>query len=339
MWRRVLDEGEWFETHMHRGSLPPNWSVLAVARLNYRHLEYFWHVAREGGVTAASRALHVGQPTISAQIRKLERALGEELFDRTGRTMVLTEVGRIVYGYADEIFSTGRDLTDAVHGLPGRRPLRLTVGVVDSIPKLMAHRLVMPALAEFEHLRLDLTSGLPEGLFAALAVHNLDLVLSDSPLPTAVDVKAYNHFLGDCQVVLMGAPELASRYREGLPECLGNGPLLMPGLHSNLRRHLLRWYRDHGLEPRIVAEIADSAVLKVFGQRGLGMFAVPTAVEVDVARQYEVERIVVLEGVREEYYAISVERRIRNPAVAAIMGAARKGLFVETTDQQNAQAS
>ena len=337
MWRRVLDEGEWFETHMHRGSLPPNWSVLAVARLNYRHLEYFWHVAREGGVTAASRALHVGQPTISTQIRKLERALGEELFDRTGRTMVLTEVGRIVYGYADEIFSMGRDLKDEMQGLPGRGPLRLTVGVVDSLPKLMAHRLVMPALAAFKHLRLELTSGLPDALFAALAVRNLDLVLSDSPLPTAVDVKAYNHFLGDCQVVLMGAPELASRYREGLPECLDDGPILMPGLHSNLRRRLLHWYRAHGLEPRIVAEINDSAVLKVFGQRGLGIFAVPTAVEADVARQYEVERITVLRGVREEYYAISVERRIRNAEVAAITGAARAGLFVENTDQRAAR--
>ena len=310
-----------------------------MARLNYRHLEYFWHVARESGVTAASRVLHVSQPTISAQIRKLERALGEELFDRTGRTMVLTEVGRVVYRYADEIFSMGRDLTDAVHGLPGRGPLRLTVGVVDSIPKLMAHRLVMPALAEFEHLRIGLTSGLPDGLFAALAVHNLDLVLSDSPLPTTVDVRAYNHFLGECQVVLMGAPELASRYREGLPECLDDGPILMPGLHSNLRRRLLHWYRDHGLEPRIVAEIDDSAVLKVFGQRGLGMFAVPTAVEADVARQYEVERITVLRGVREEYYAISVERRIRNPAVAAITGAARKGLFVENADQHDPRDS
>ncbi len=310
-----------------------------MPRLNYRHLEYFWQVAREGGVTAASRVLHVGQPAISAQIRKLERALGEELFDRTGRTMALTEVGRVVYGYADEIFSMGRDLKDAVDGLPGRGPLRLTVGVVDSLPKLMAHRLVMPALAEFEHLRLELTSGLPDGLFAALAVHNLDLVLSDSPLPTTVDVRAYNHFLGDCQVVLMGAPEVASRYREGLPECLGNAPILMPGFHSNLRRRLLRWYRDHGLEPRVVAEIADSAVLKVFGQRGLGMFAVPTAVEADVARQYEVERIAVLEGVRAEYYAISVERRIRNPAVAAITGAAREGLLVEDPDQRDARDS
>ena len=310
-----------------------------MAKLNYRHLEYFWHVAREGGMTAASRILHVGQPSISTQIRKLERALGEELFDRTGRTMVLTEVGRIVYRYADEIFSMGRDLKDEVQGLPGRGPLRLTVGVVDSIPKLMAHRLVMPALAEFEHLRLELTSGLPDGLFAALAVHNLDLVLSDSSLPTTVHVRAYNHFLGECQVVLMGAPELASRYREGLPECLDGRPILMPGLHSNLRRRLLHWYRDHGLEPRIVAEINDSAVLKVFGQRGLGIFAVPTAVEADVARQYDVERITVLRGVKEEYYAISVERRIRNAAVAAITGAARAGLFVENTDQRAARDS
>ena len=303
-----------------------------MARLNYRHLEYFWHVAREGGVTAASRVLHVGQPAISAQIRKLERALGEELFDRTRKTMVLTEVGQLVFRHAEEIFRVGRDLEDAVQGLPGRGPVRLTVGVVDSVPKLMAYRLVMPAVTKFEHLRLELTSGLPDGLFAALAVHNLDLVLSDAPLPTTVDVHAFNHSLGACKVVLMGAPELADRYREGLPRCLEDAPILMPGLHSSLRRQVLRWYRERGLEPKIVAEIADSAVLKVFGQRGLGVFAVPAAVEADVAGQYGVERITVLDGVRAEYYAISAERRIRNPAVATITEVARKGLFVEGGD-------
>jgi len=310
-----------------------------MPRLNYRHLEYFWHVAREGGVTAASKVLHVGQPAISAQIRKLERSLGEELFDRKGRTMELTEVGRVVYAYAEDIFGMGRDLMDAVRGLPGRELLRLRVGVMDWIPKLMAHRLVAPALEAFQHLHLELMSGVPDGLFAALAVHNLDLVLSDCPLPPTVDVRAYNHFLGECGVVLMGAPEVASRYRQGLPECLGDGPILMPGFHSNLRRSLVRWYRNHGLEPRIVAEVADSAVLKVFGQRGMGMFAVPTAVEADIARQYQVERITVLDGVQERYYAISVERQIRNPAVAAITEAAREGLFVENSAQNDIRES
>ena len=304
-----------------------------MPRLNYRHLECFWHVAREGGVTAASWVLHVGQPTISAQIRKLERALGEALFDRSGRGMQLTEVGHVVFSHADDIFSIGRDLTDAVRGLPGRGPLRLSVGVVDWIPKLMVHRLVMPALEEFEHLHLELTSGMPDGLFAALAVHDFDLVLSDSPLPTTVDVQAYNHFLGECNVALMGTPELADRYREGAPGSLADGPIILSGFHSNLRRSLLGWYRDQGIEPRIVAEVADSAVLKVFGQRGLGMFAVPTAVEADVARQYQVERITLLNGVHERYYAISVERRIRNPAVATITNAARKGLFLEGSAQ------
>jgi len=299
-----------------------------MPRLNYRHLEYFWHVAREGGVTAASKILHVGQPAISAQIRKLERALGEELFDRSGRTMELTEVGRVVFAYAEDIFSLGRDLTDAVRGLPGHGPVRLSVGVVDWIPKLMVHRLVTPALEAFDNLHLALTSGMPEGLFAALAVHDFDLVLSDSPLPTTVDVQAYNHFLGQCDVALMGAPRLARRYREGLPESLSDGPIILSGFHSNLRRSLLQWFREQRLEPRIVAEVADSAVLKVFGQRGLGMFAVPTAVEEDIARQYQVERITLLNGVQERYYAISVERRIRNPAVAAISEAARRGLFV-----------
>lgn len=300
-----------------------------MPRLNYRHLEYFWHVAREGGVTAAGKILHVGQPAISAQIRKLEKALGEELFDRSGRTMELTEVGQVVFAYAEDIFSLGRDLTDAVHGLPGRGPMRLSVGVVDWIPKLMVHRLVTPALEAFDHLHLALTSGMPEDLFAALAVHDYDLVLSDSPLPTTVHVQAYNHFLGECGVALMGTPALARQYREGLPSTLADAPIILSGFHSNLRRSLLQWFREHGLEPRIVAEVADSAVLKVFGQRGLGMFAVPTAVEAVIARQYHVERVTLLDGVRERYYAISVERRIRNPAVAAITEVAREGLFVE----------
>ena len=300
-----------------------------MPRLNYRHLEYFWHVAREGGVTAAGKILHVGQPAISAQIRKLEQALGEQLFDRSGRTMELTEVGQVVFAYADDIFSLGQDLTDAVHGLPGRGPLRLSVGVVDWIPKLMVHRLVTPALEEFDHLHLALTSGMPDGLFASLAVHDYDLVLSDSTLPTTVDVQAFNHFLGECGVALMGAPALARQYQEGLPGSLAAAPILLSGLHSNLRRSLLQWFRDQRLEPKIVAEVADSALLKVFGQRGLGMFAVPTAVEADIARQYQVERVTLLNGVKERYYAISVERRIRNPAVAAITEAARRRLFVE----------
>jgi LysR family transcriptional activator of nhaA len=300
-----------------------------MTRLNYRHLEYFWHVAREGGVTAASRVLHVGQPAISSQIRKLEQTLGEELFNRSGGTMELTEVGHVVFAYAEDIFAIGRDLTDAVRGLPGRSPLRLKVGVVDWIPKLMVHHLVTPALAAFEHLQLELSSGMPEGLFSALAVHDFDLILSDSPLPTTLDVQAYNHFLGECKVALMGTAELARQYRDGVPRSLVDGPVILSGLHSNLRRSLLGWYRDQGLEPKIVAEVADSAVLKVFGQHGLGMFAVPTAVEADIARQYQVERIALLDGVRERYYAISVERRIRNPAVASITEAARSRLFVE----------
>ena len=300
-----------------------------MPRLNYRHLEYFWHVAREGGVTAASKVLHVGQPAISVQLRKLEQALGEDLFDRSGRTMKLTEVGQIVFAYAEDIFSLGRDLTAAVDGLPGRGPMRLSVGVVDWIPKLMVHRLVTPALEAFDHLHLALTSGMPEHLFAALAVHDYDLVLSDSPLPTTVHVQAYNHFLGECGVALMGTPALARQYGDGLPNSLADGPIILSGFHSNLRRSLLQWFRENGLEPKVVAEVADSAVLKVFGQRGLGMFAVPTAVEADIARQYQVERVTLLNGVRERYYAISVERRIRNPAVAAITEVARQGLFVE----------
>lgn len=301
-----------------------------MASLNYKHLEYFWAVAREGSVTRAAEALHVTQPAISTQIRKLEQRLGERLFRKSGRSLVLTEMGEVVFRYADEIFTLGHELAETVRGQPSDRPLRLTVGVVDAVPKLMAYQLVAPALRMKTPVRLTVRESHPEQLFADLAVHALDLVLSDAPLPSTVNVKAYNHPLGDCGVSVLAVPKLARRYRGGFPASLDGAPFLLPTENTTLRRSLDRWFQAADVHPVTVAEIEDSAVLKVFGQEGAGLFAVPSAVEAQVRAQYGVERVGRIDEIRERFYAISAERRLKHPAVIAITEAARLQMFAET---------
>jgi len=299
-----------------------------MKRLNYRHLWYFWHVAREGGMTAASRVLHVSQPALSSQIRKLETSLGEELFHRSGRGLELTEVGRIVFEYAGEIFDLGSRLQEAVAGADTDGPLRLSVGIVEAFPKLLAHHIIAPALEAFEHLHLRVDTAPPERLFQQLATHDLDLVIFDSQMPATVDVRAYNHQLGESTVTIMGTPDLAEEFGKGFPESLGGAPFLMPGRETMLRRTLRQWMVETGVEPQVTAEIEDSAILKTFGREGVGLFAVPTVVAPEISRMYETEVLGVLPTVMERFWAISVERRIRNPAVAVIAKAAQTNLLV-----------
>jgi len=301
-----------------------------MKRLNYRHLWYFWHVAREGGMTAASKVLHVSQPALSSQIRKLETSLGEELFHRSGRGLELTEVGRIVFEYAGEIFELGSRLQEAVAGAETDGPLRLSVGIVEAFPKLLAHHIIAPALEAFEHLHLRVDTAPPERLFQQLATHDLDLVIFDSQMPATFDVRAYNHQLGESTITIAGTRELAERYTEGFPESLQGAPFLMPGPDTMLRRTLRQWMVETGVEPRVVAEVEDSAILKTFGKEGVGLFAIPTVVVDEVTRMYETEALGVLPTVVERYWAISVERRIRNPAVAVIAKAAKTDLLVGT---------
>ena len=300
--------------------------------VNYKHLEYFWTVAREGSVTRAAEVLFVTQPAVSAQIQKLERRFGEKLFRKSGRNLVLTEMGQVVFRYADEIFSLGQEMVETVRGRPSDRPLRLSVGVVDALPKLVAYQLVAPALRMKTPVRLVVRENPPDQLYAELAVHALDLVLSDAPLPPTVNVKAYNHPLGECGVSVLGTARLAERYREGFPGSLDGAPLLLPTDDTALRRSLDRWFGEVGVRPATVAEIEDSAVLKVFGQEGAGLFVVPSVVEAQVRRQYGVERVGRVETIRERFYAISVERRIKHPAVLAITEAARLQMFAEMQD-------
>ncbi|HKK92819.1 MAG TPA: LysR family transcriptional regulator [Longimicrobiales bacterium] len=299
-----------------------------MKRLNYRHLWYFWHVAREGGMTAASKVLHVSQPALSSQVKKLEKALGEELFHRSGRGLVLTEVGRMVFEYAGEIFELGDRLKEAVAGADTDGPLRLSVGIVEAFPKILAHHIIAPALAAFEHLTLRIDTAPPDRLFQQLATHDLDLVIYDAQLPATVDVRAYSHELGESTITIAGTADLAERYKGGFPGSLDGAPFLMPGPDTTLRRTLRRWMADTGIEPRVVAEVEDSAILKTFGREGVGLFAIPTVVEAEVSRMYETVPLGVLPTVVERFWAISVERRIRNPAVAVIAQAAQRDLLV-----------
>ena len=295
--------------------------------LNYHHLRYFWAVAREGGVTRASRRLHISQPTVSAQIRELEQALGEALFAKKGRTLELTEVGRLVYRYADEIFGLGRELLDAVKGgVPGRTPL-LRVGIDNVVPKVIAYRLLEPALKLDTPLHVVCHEDKPERLMAALAVHELDIVLTDAPVGTGLSVRAYNHLLGECAVTVFGQESLARAHRAHFPRSLDGAPLLLPTEGTALRRSLDAWFEAQSIRPRVVGEFEDSALLKVFGEAGRGLFAAPSATEAEVRRQYRVHRVGTIDAVKERFYAISVERKLKHPAVVAISEAARAKLF------------
>ena len=299
----------------------------AMEWLNYHHLRYFWAAAREGSVTRASEKLHISQPAVSAQIRDLEQALGEKLFTRSGRSIALTETGRVVYRYAEEIFGLGSELMETLKGRPTGRPARLTVGIANVIPKLIAHRLLEPALKLPEPVRVQCLEDKPERLLAELAIHGLDLVLTDTPLGPAVKVKAYSHLLGECGVSIFGTEPLAKAHRRGFPRSLDGAPFLLPTADATLRRLLDQWFEARNIRPQIVGEFEDSALLKVFGQSGAGLFAVPSAIEAEVRRQYGV-RLVGRVEVRERFYAITVERKLKHPAVVAITEAARTEIFV-----------
>jgi LysR family transcriptional activator of nhaA len=298
--------------------------------LNYQHLLYFWTVAREGSVARACTVLHLAQPTISGQIHALEKALNAKLFQKVGRNLALTDTGRLVYRYADEIFSLGKELRDALKGKPSGRPLRFYVGVADALPKLIIHRLLEPALHLREPIHLVCHVGRPEELLAHLALHQLDLVLLDMPAPPAVKVRVYNHHLGESPISIFATPKLHAGLRRHFPRSLDGAPMLLPTESTSLRRSLDQWFETQQIRPDVRAEFSDSALMKVFGSIGVGVFAAPSAVAVEVTRQYRVRELGRLDGVRERFVAVSVERRLKHPAVVAISEAAQKELFAFT---------
>jgi LysR family transcriptional activator of nhaA len=307
-------------------SVRPMYSA-SMEWLNYHHLLYFWTVAREGSIAKACQKLRLAQPTISGQLRLLEEALGEKLFTRVGRGLAMTEVGQVVYRYADEIFSLGRELQDVLQGRPRGRPLRLLVGISDLIPKLIAYRVLQPALSMPEPIHLVCHEDTPERLLADLAEHRLDVVLSDAPVTSMIRVKAFSHLLGTCGVTLFCAPSMAASYRKHFPASLDGAPFLLPTEGSSLRRSMDQWFDSVKIRPNVVGEFKDSALLKTFGQAGAGIFPAPSAVEKEVREHYRVSIIGRPDSAVERFYAISVERKLKHPAVVKISDAARDKLF------------
>ena len=295
--------------------------------LNYHHLLYFWVVASEGSVTAACERLHLAQPTISSQLKKLEKSMGRKLFERSGRGIVLTETGKLVFDYADEIFSLGRELTEILSGQQPDRPLRFAVGVPDVLPKLITFRILEPVLNMPESVRLVCVEGIFDDLLLDMAAHRLDLVLSDSPAHPSSNIRVFNHPLGQCSVSVLGTPQQARKLRRGFPDSLNGEKVLLPTRNTVLRRSLDQWFDSKGIQPSVVAEFQDSALTKTFGQAGLGVFFAPSAIEEGICQQFKVQVAGRLDDVCERFYAISPERKIKHPAVEELTNEARRELF------------
>ncbi len=296
--------------------------------LNYHHLLYFWMVAKEGGITQASKVLHLAHPTISGQIHRLEETLGEPLFARKGRTLVLTETGRVVFRYADEIFSLGQQLVDTVKGRAGGQQLKLVVGVSDVLAKSIVHRILEPAFRLEDKVRVICRENRSaEAFLGELAVHAIDVILSDTPAGPGTPVKTFSHPLGECGTSLFAAPALARKVRRGFPRSLDGVPVLLPSGDSTFRRAINEWFESRNIRPEIIAELDDGALASIFGEAGLGVFAVPDVIEAEIRARYRVELVGRVKAIRQRFYAISVERKIRHPAVVAICEVARTHIF------------
>ncbi|HBQ18148.1 MAG TPA: transcriptional activator NhaR [Myxococcales bacterium] len=295
--------------------------------LNYHHLLYFWMVAKEGSVTAAAESLRLSQPTVSAQVKRLEEQLGEPLLRRAGRSLELTEMGKVAFRYANDIFTLGQEMQDVFAGRLERAPEKLTVGVSDLIPKLILHRLLEPALSHESAPRIVCREDKTERLLAELSIHDLDIVLAEAPIARQASVRAFNHLLGESDVSFFAKAPMARRYRSGFPDSLDGAPLLLPTENTLLRRDLDHWFQDEDIHPRIVAEFEDSALLKAFGSEGVGIFPGPAAIEDEICDRYRVRPVGRTHRVVERFYAITVERRITHPAARLISEAAKTRLF------------
>lgn len=297
--------------------------------LNYKHLHYFRTVAKAGAINRAAEKLHLTPQTLSGQLSAFEERLGVALFRRSGRRLELTDAGRTALTYADEIFQVGAELEDALKNRLAARVHPFRVGIADVVPKAIAYQLLAPALTLAEPVRLACKEGRLEQLAAELAIHRLDMVLADRQLPSSMDIKGYSHPLGDCGIAFLAARSIADTLGSPFPDCLGAAPLLIPGEDSALRAPLLRWLERRGIEPVIVGEFDDSALMSAFGQAGAGVFPVPLTTVREVVRQYEVVEVGRTLEIRERFFAISVERRLSHPAVVAVSEAARRRFQTE----------
>ena len=291
--------------------------------LNYHHLRYFWTVAKEGSLARAAEKLHVSQPSISEQIRELESAFGEKLFQREGRNNKLTAAGRVVFGYAEEIFALGRELMNAVKQRPGTKALRLYVGVADSFPKLVTNEILKPVFTMPQTAHVICREGKMEDLLAQLAAHRLDIVLADEPASSSTNFKTYSHSLGETGTTFCAEKELAAKLRRNFPQSLNDAPALLPTENTSLRRALETWFRDQNLQPRIVAEFEDLALMKVMASEGRGFIALPSMAVKDAVGHYGFQTIGRTDQCRVQFHAITAERRTAHPAVALITSQAR----------------
>lgn len=296
--------------------------------LNYHHLLYFWKVAKTGSVTAASKELRLAHPTLSAQIRTLEKNLGHKLFRQVGRGLQLTETGQLVYRYANDIFPLGEELIQAIEGRPASGGIRLKVGITDVLPKPLAYKFLEPAL-HLPDVRAVVYEGKPNELMSQLVVHELDLVLSDFPLGPQFTLNAFSHLLGESKISLFGVQKLVKKYESGFPRSLDGAPFLLPTENTSLRRLLNQWFASKRIRPQVIAEFEDSELLKEHAQAGAGLFAASKLIEDNTLRHYQVKLVGQLESIRMRYYAISPERRITNPAVTAIIEAATTRTLVK----------
>jgi len=290
--------------------------------VNYKHLHYFWVVAKEGSIAKASVRLHITPQTISGQLSLLEKKFGVELFSKSGRNIEITERGRLVLSYADEIFSLGSELEQVVHNEPNERPVLFRVGVADVVPKSIAQRLLLPALQMVEPTRMICKETGLDNLLADLAIHRLDMVLADRPIPASVSTRGFSHKLGECSVSFFAKQSLIDRFHGSFPSCLNGMPILLPSMGNQLRADLDQWMSETSIHPKIVAEFDDSALMKSFGREGAGVFMAPTVLKTEVEEQYKVKSIGVVNKIKESFYAITVERHISNVITSAVIKSA-----------------
>lgn len=301
-----------------------------MRHLNYTHLLYFWTVAREGSVARAAEVLHLTPQTISGQLKLLEQVVGESLFNRVGRGLVLSETGHVVNHYAEEIFNLGSELAQRVKSKQALSLDNFRVGVVSSIAKIIALKLIEPAFELKDKLRIICTENDLEYLLADLAVHRLDLVISDRPMPTTgTSIKAYSHRIGASPISFFAHTSIARQHYKKFPKSLDNFPMLLPTSQNALRHGLDDWFEKMDINPQIIAEFDDSALMKACGQDGFGVFPAPTAITSEVETMYHARKIGSVDSVEETYYAISPERKLKHPAVLAITETARKNLLYE----------
>lgn len=294
--------------------------------LNYHHLRYFWMVVREGGLRKAAERFHVSQPTISAQICALEQALGEKLFRRSPRGLLLTDTGQRAFSYADEIFALGQEFLHSIKQRPSTRPLRVNIGIADALPKVISHELIKPIFSMDQPVQAACMEGKVGDLLAQLVMFRLDLVLADEPAPSSLPMKVFNHHLGQCGIVFCAMPGMAANLRTGFPKSLTGAPALLPVANTVLRRTLDDWFRNMSLHPRVLAEYEDVALMKVAAADGLGFFPLPLLAVDEAIKRFGFEIIGNASGCREQFYAISAERRLSHPAVLAVKKSARDAL-------------